>query len=96
MNEGAWWAIVHRVTKSQTRQKQPVRAHSTYINIYFTYAGIPGSQLVKNLPVMGRPGFNPWVGKGLWRRKQLPNPIYWPGEFHGLYSCKELQRVGHD
>ena len=22
----------------------------------------------------------------LWRREQLPTPVFWPGEFHGLYS----------
>ena len=33
-----------------------------------------------------RPGFNPWVGKIPWRREQLPTPIFWPGEFHGLHS----------
>ena len=33
-----------------------------------------------------RPGFSPWVGKILWRRKWLPTPVFWPGEFHGLYS----------
>ena len=35
----------------------------------------------------GRPGFHPWVGKIPWRRKErLPTPVFWPGEFHGLYS----------
>ena len=34
----------------------------------------------------GRPGFNPWVGKTPWRRERLPTPVFWPGEFHGLYS----------
>ena len=41
----------------------------------------------------GRPGFDPWVGKIPWRRERLPTPVFWPGEFHGLYSpwgCKEL------
>ena len=32
----------------------------------------------------GRPGFNPWVEKISWRREQLPTPLFWPGEFHGL------------
>ena len=39
-----------------------------------------------------RPGFNPWVGKIPWRRERLPTSVFWPGEFHGLYSpwgCKE-------
>ena len=38
-------------------------------------------------------GFNPWVEKIPWRRERLPTPVFWPGEFHGLYSpwgCKEL------
>ena len=37
--------------------------------------------------------FSPWVGKIPWRREQQPTPIFWPGEFHGLYNpwgCKEL------
>ena len=28
-----------------------------------------------------------------WRRERLPTPVFWPDEFHGLYSpwgCKEL------
>ena len=33
-----------------------------------------------------RPGFDPWVGKTPWRRERLPSPVFWPGEFHGLYS----------
>ena len=34
----------------------------------------------------GRPGFDPWVGKIPWRRERLPTPVFWPGEFHGLYN----------
>ena len=34
----------------------------------------------------GRPGFDPWVGKIPWRRERLPTPVFWPGEFHELYS----------
>ena len=34
----------------------------------------------------GRHGFNPWVRKIPWRRKRLPTPLFWSGEFHGLYS----------
>ena len=32
-----------------------------------------------------RPGFDPWVGKILWRRERLPTPIFWPGKFQRLY-----------
>ena len=34
-----------------------------------------------------------WVRKIPWRRERLPTPVFWPGEFHGLYSpwgSKEL------
>ena len=40
------------------------------------------AQLVKNLPAM----WEPWVAKIPWRREQLPSLVFWPGEFHGLYS----------
>ena len=40
-----------------------------------------------------RPGFDPSVGKIPLRRERLPTPVFWPGEFHGVYrpwACKEL------
>ena len=43
-------------------------------------------QPVKNPPAMQKSGFNPLVGKISWRREQLPNPVFWLGEFHRLYS----------
>ena len=50
------------------------------------------AQLVRIHLQCGRPGFDPWVGKTPWRRERLPTTVFWPGEFHGLYSpwdCKE-------
>ena len=50
------------------------------------------AQLVKNLPAMWETWFDLWVGKIPWRRERLPTQVFWPGEFHGLYSpwgCKE-------
>ena len=44
------------------------------------------AQLVKICLQCERPGFDPWVGKIPWRRERLPTPVFWPGEFHGLYS----------
>ena len=46
------------------------------------------AQLVKNLLAM----WETRVGKILGRKERLPTPVFWPGEFHGLYSpwsCKE-------
>ena len=34
----------------------------------------------------GRLGFDPWLGTIPWRRERLPTSVFWPGEFHGLYS----------
>ena len=54
------------------------------------------AQLVKNLPAMGRPGFDLWFGKILWRRERLPTPSILTWKFHGLYSpwgCKELDTI---
>ena len=34
-----------------------------------------------------------WAGKMPWRRKQLPTPVLWPGEFHGLYSPWGLKEL---
>ena len=47
-----------------------------------THYGFPVAQLVKNLPAM----WGTWVGKIPWRRERLLTPLFWPGEFHGLYS----------
>ena len=32
------------------------------------------------------PWFDPWVRNIPWRRDRLPTPVFWPGEFRGLYS----------
>ena len=44
------------------------------------------AQLVRICLQCGRSGFDPWVRKIPWRREKLPTPVFWPGEFHGLYS----------
>ena len=43
-------------------------------------------QLIKNRLQCGRPGFDPRVGKIPWGREQLHTPVFWPGEFDGLYN----------
>ena len=54
------------------------------------------AQLVKNPPAMRETWVQSLVGKISWRRERLPTPVFWPGEFHGLYSPrgpKELDRM---
>ena len=52
------------------------------------------AQLVKNPPTMRETWVWSLVWEDPWRRERLPTPIFWPREFHGLYSwtwgCKEL------
>ena len=36
-----------------------------------------------------------WSTDWTWRRERLPTSVFWPREFHGLYSSRS-QRVGHD
>ena len=44
------------------------------------------AQLVKNPPAIQMTWVDPWVGKIPWRREWPATSIFWPGEFHGLYS----------
>ena len=52
--------------------------------LQYSWASL-AAQLVKGCLQWGRPGFNPRFGKIPWRRERLPTPVFWPGEFHGLY-----------
>ena len=67
--------------------------HNILIHMSFTSSRASlVAQLVRISLKCGRPGFDPWVGKIPWRRERLPTPVFWPGEFRGLYSpwgCKE-------
>ena len=42
--------------------------------------------MVKNLPAVRDPGFDPWVRMIPWRRDWLPTPVFLPGESHGQRS----------
>ena len=67
-------------------------------------------QLVKNLPAVlcrqgsyrvppclqGDLGSIPGLGQSPGEGERLPTPVFWPGEFHGLYSLWGRQKVGHN
>ena len=62
-----------------------------FVQIFKSWASLV-AQLVKNLPAMQET----WVGKIPWRRERQPTLVFWPGEFHELYSLsssKELDRT---
>ena len=63
-----------------------------YYPLQYSWASLV-AQLVKNLPAMRETWVWSLVGKIPWRMEQLPTPVFWLGDFHGLYSpwcCKEL------
>ena len=80
-----------------------------YGSIRRTLGASPVAQLDKNRPVSlfpwrgKRQGFNPWVWKILWRRKEQPTPVFLLGESHGQRSLagyspwvyKEVDKTEH-
>ena len=44
------------------------------------------AQLVKSPPAMRETSVRSLGWEDPWRRERLPTPVFWPGEFHGLYS----------
>ena len=52
------------------------------------FFGFPGGSAGNNPPVMWETWFGSWVGKIPCRRERLHTPVFWPGEFHGLYSSR--------
>ena len=63
----------------------------TFVKRFFRVSLV--AQLVKNLPAMQET----WVWflgwEITWRRVRLHTPIFWPGEFHGLYSLWGLKEL---
>ena len=43
------------------------------------------AQLVKNLPVIQESSVLSLGWEGPLEKGRLPTPVFWPGEFHGLY-----------
>ena len=44
------------------------------------------AQLVKNPHAKQESFVDSWIRKIRRRRDRLPTPVFWPGEFHGLYT----------
>ena len=63
------------------------------------YPGFPGGASGKELAHQSRRhktcGFDPWVGKILWRRKWYPTPVFLPGKLHGQMTLVGYSPRGH-
>ena len=66
------------------REKQNTKIIIIIVIIYYNNA--PVIQLVKNPPAVGETQVQSLGWEDPWRREGLPTPVFWPGEFHGLYS----------
>ena len=53
-----------------------------YIHIYGFPGGTSGKEITCQCRRHKRLGFNPWVGKILWRRTWQPTLVFLPGESH--------------
>ena len=57
-----------------------------HILLTFIFLGFPcgasGKEPTYQCRRLNRHGFNPWIGKNPWRRKQQPIAVFLPGEFH--------------
>ena len=51
-----------------------------------TEGASPVAQVVKNLPAMRETWARSLGWEDPWRRERLCTPVFWPGEFHRLYS----------
>ena len=51
------------------------------------FLGFPGGSAGKECACnLGDLGPIPWLGRSPGEGNGLPIPVFWPGEFHGLYS----------
>ena len=74
MDREAWRAVIHGVAKSWAWLSDWTELNWTLV--------LSWERICLQF---GRPGLDPWVGRIPQRRERLPTPVFWPGEFHGLY-----------
>ena len=91
MDREAWRAVIHGVTKSQTRLSD----NWTELRASLV------AQVVKNLPAMQETQVQSLGREDPWRRKWQPTPVFLPGEFHWQrslvgYSLWGHKELGHD
>ena len=88
------WLHISKLNKHWQLKKKEKENVNDYLASFWCF---PGSSAGKESACnVGDLGLIPGVGKISWRREQLPIPVFWPGEFHGLYSPgghKELDRL---
>ena len=84
--------IAQMVKNSPATQETPVRSgkitgEGIGYPVQCSWASLV-AQLVKNPPAMWETWVQSLAWKIPWRRERLPTPVFWPGEFHGLYRTQ--------
>ena len=81
------YSFIHLLCLSSVASTGKTIAKETLYVCLTQFMGFPcGSASKESAHNAGRTGFDPWVGKIPWRRERLPTLVFWPGEFHGLYT----------
>ena len=88
VSESLWPSI--NVAGQESKDYTYLKRGIDYTKIKYSL-GFLRAQLVKNLPTMQEAlGWDPLVRSLGWEdpleKRRLPTPVFWPGEFHGLYS----------
>ena len=84
--------IVLSKEENSVRQLMMAKSHHQRLLLLFFSLRNCGSASKESTCNAGELSLIPWVGKIPW----LLTPVFWPGEFHGLYSplgCKEWDRT---
>ena len=72
----SWFFFFFFFLRNRHRRNSEDRVEDTLLWETFT--------LIKEISVGN--GVSVSIGKIPWRREKLPTPVFWPGEFHGLYN----------
>ena len=93
------WLYFYHMIKTKLKNNIVIRILMSLSQM----SGFPHSTVGKEICFKCRkPGFDPWVGKIPWRRKQLPTPVFLPEESHGQrnlagyspWNCKSWIQLG--
>ena len=77
---------MHPIRKHQNAWRKKLKERQREMNNLTVLVGFPGGSAGKESTCnAGDMGSILGLGRS-WRRKWLPTPVFWPGEFHGLYS----------
>ena len=75
MQETPVWFLVRKIPCRRDKLRTPI-----------VLGFLCGSARKESPFKAGDLGLIPGLGRFTWRRERLPTPIFWPREFHGLYS----------